>query len=117
MYGLCLIGGILLAALGGALLYAFLSPAGPGKTEMLHPFAILPVPDDSPSTKAFLHRYASQIAWMDESVLRCVLLVYLPEEAGTGELCAEMAREYDFYTAMSLPEAQKLLEKRTVTRE
>lgn len=116
MYGLFLVGGILLAALGGALLYALFSVTEQGQTEMLHPFAILPVPDDSPSTKAFLHRYASQIAWMDESILRCVLLVYLPEEAGTGELCAEMAREYDFYTAMSLPEAQKLLEHRAAAK-
>lgn len=114
MYGLFLIVGILLAAFCGLLLCAILHRAEPEDTGVLHPFAILPVPDGKPSTRAFLHRYASQIAWMDESILRCVLLVYSPEDMETKTLCSEMAREYSFYTAMSLPDAQKLLAARAM---
>ena len=109
MYGLWLVGGILLTAVGGVLVYVLLCIPEQTQEEVLQPFAILPVPDGSPSTKVLLHHYASQIAWMDEVVLRCVLLVYLPEDRETAELCQDMAREYAFYTAMTLEEAQHLL--------
>ena len=78
MYGLWFVGGILLTAIGGVLVYVLLCVPEQTQEEVLQPFAILPVPDGSPSTKALLHHYASQIAWMDEEILRCVLLVYLP---------------------------------------
>ncbi len=109
MYGLWFVGGILLTAIGGVLVYVLLCVPEQTQEEVLQPFAILPVPDGSPSTKALLHHYASQIAWMDEEILRCVLLVYLPEDGKAAELCQDMAREYVFYTAMTLEEAQHLL--------
>lgn len=112
MYGLFLIVGMLLAALGAAVFCVLLKAPEEHGNEALCPFAVLPVTDAAPSTRAFLERYASQIAWMDESVLRCVLLVYLPEETNAQALCSDMAREYDFFTAVSLPEAQALLAKR-----
>lgn len=112
MFGIFLIGGVLLAALGTVLFCVLLKAPEESSGEALCPLAVLPVTDAAPSTRAFIERYASQIAWMDESILRCVLLVYPPEKPDVRALCDDLAREYDFFTAMSLPEAQKLLANR-----
>ncbi|MCR4646928.1 MAG: hypothetical protein K5695_16230 [Oscillospiraceae bacterium] len=72
-------------------------------------FAVLPVTDATPRTEALLRYYAAQTAWMDAEVLRCVLLVYPPEDAETEALCRDMAREYSTFRAVPLPEAQALM--------
>ena len=89
--------------------FAFVNPSVSGGEPKLLPFAVLPVPDGLPETKAFLEFYASQIAWMDSEILTTVLLIYPEQELQAEQLCTEMSRQYDFFTAVSLPEAQQIL--------
>lgn len=98
----------MLLGIGGAILIALLSTEGSEDVEKAEAFAVLPVPENTPSARAFLEHYASQIAWMDAKVLRCVILVSIPE---THALCEELARDYECYTAMTLGEVQALLAK------
>ncbi|MDE5564210.1 MAG: hypothetical protein K2I93_03570 [Oscillospiraceae bacterium] len=106
MTAILFIGLTLLLGIGGAVMFALLSTPDTETEEKLQPFAVLPVPDGNPGTEAFLRHYASQVAWMDTQVLRCVLLVYLPEHTDACTLCQDMAREYEVYTAVSLTEMQ-----------
>ena len=108
-YGLLLIGGTLLIAVGAAALFALCSPSHGRAEETLRVIALLPVPDASPSTKAFLEHYASQVAWMDSAVLRCVLLVYPEQPEEIRALCEDMSREYEFFIAVSVSGAQKIV--------
>lgn len=109
MTAILFIGLTLLLGIGGAVIFALLSTPDTDVVEKIQPFAVLPVPDSTPDTEAFLRHYASQIAWMDTQILRCVLLVYHPEHTEACTLCQDMEREYDVYTAVSLSEMQALL--------
>lgn len=106
MSGLAFVCTVMLLGIGGAILIALLSTEGDEDVEKAEAFAVLPVPEDTPSVKAFLEHYASQIAWMDAKILRCVVLVSIPE---THALCEELARDYECYTVMSLGEVQAFL--------
>ena len=102
----------LLLLAGSLTAAAFFSRSLPEPERKLLPFAVLPVPDALPSTKAFLEFYASQIAWMDSEILKTVLLIY-PENAPQAEqLCIEISRQYDFFTPVCLSQAQELLANR-----
>ena len=106
MSGIALIGCILLLVIGTAVLLALLSTTDGENVESPAAFAFLPVPEDTPHVRAFLEFYASQISWMDASVLRCVILVGNPQ---TAELCRDMAQNYACYQAMPLEEVQAFL--------
>ncbi len=106
MSGIALIGCILLLCIGIAVLITLLSTPDCEHMENPEAFAVLPVPEDTPHVRAFLEFYASQIAWMDASVLRCVILVYNPQ---TQALCEDLARDYACYQAMPLEEVQSRL--------
>jgi len=84
----------------------------PEPEQKLIPFAVLPVPDGTPSTRAFLEFYASQIAWMDSEILTTVLLIYPENQNQAESLCIEISRQYDFFTPVSLSQAQKILADR-----
>ena len=109
MEGLALVGIVMLLGIGGAVVIALLSTNGEQDVEHTEAFAILPVPENTPKARAFLEHYASQIMWMDASVLRCVVLVNTPETRG---LCEELAREYGCYQTMTMQEVEALLEER-----
>ena len=109
MEELLLIGVMVLAVLGGIAVLVLYRPPEESDPAALCPFAVLAVTDASPRTEALLRHYAARVAWMDAEVLRCVLLVYPPEDAETAALCSEMVREYAVYAAVPLPEAQALL--------
>lgn len=106
MAGSALLGSILLLIIGGIVLIVLLSAGGSEPAAHPEAFALLPVPEDSPHARAFLEYYASQISWMDASVLHCVILVSNPQ---TEALCSDLARDYACYTAMSLEDAQQFL--------
>ena len=106
MAGSALLGSLLLLIIGGIVLVTLLFAKDSENAEHPEAFAILPVPEDTPHTRAFLEYYASQISWMDASVLHCVILVSNPQ---TEALCADLARDYNCYTAMSLEDAQRFL--------
>lgn len=108
---------LLLMAVGGLLAYVICSPTQIGQPASLVPFTILPVTDAAPSTKAFLELFAGQVSWMDSSVLQCVMLVHPDGDEETAELCRELARQYDFFTCMSLSQAQRLLAQRLMFSE
>ena len=109
-----LLGCLFLLIIGIAVLTAlFLTPDNE-TAESPQAFAFLPVPEDSPHVRAFLEFYASQISWMDASVLQCVILVSTPQ---TQALCADLARDYACYAAMTLDEAQHFLSNRCGTGE
>ncbi len=114
MLGTVLVGVSLLLIVCAALVIALLSGKPETPEERLLPVAVLPVPDGKPSTRAFLEHLASQVAWMDTNVLRCVLLVYPEHAPDIQALCEEMEREYAFYTAISLPDVHRLLDARTL---
>ena len=114
MNAFSVLGGIMILILAGVILIILLSEPDEERKETLVPFAVLPVPDDTPSTQAFLRHLASQLVWMDAEVLRCVILVYPPENIGIQELCQDMAREYSIYSVRSLAEVHDLLDKRTM---
>ena len=114
MNALSVVGGIIILILAGVILILLLSVPDREQKETLIPFAILPVPDAMPSTQAFLRHLASQLVWMDAEVLRCVILVYPPENKKIQGLCQDMAREYSIYSAQSLTETHDLLDKRTM---
>ena len=101
MNGILLVGVLLLVGAGCMVLLALYCP-----------FAVLPVRDGSPCTEALLRQYAAQVAWMDAEVLRCVLLVYPPEDADAAALCREMVREYAVFAAASLPEALAMMKEK-----
>lgn len=81
----------------------------------LTPFAVLMIANGSPSERAFLEYYASQMAWMDSSILKYMLLVYPDELAEAKHLCKDMSREYAFFTAVSLSELHALLNRQYQT--
>ncbi len=112
MEALLLLGILLLMAVGGFLVYTICSPDDVGHPEALVPFTVLPVRNAEPSTAAFLELFAGQVAWMDSSVLQCVVLVHPDSDEETASLCRELARQYDLFTSMSLHEAQTLLANR-----
>ena len=89
--------------------FAFFARSLPQSENSLTPFAVLPVADASPSTKAFLEFYASQIAWMDSEILYTVLLVYPENYPAVQELCEDISRQYDFFSPVSLPQAEQIL--------
>ena len=91
MSGIALIGCILLLVIGTAVLLALLSTTDGENVESPAAFAFLPVPEDTPHVRAFLEYYASQVSWMDASVLQCVILVSTPQSAS---LCADLARDF-----------------------
>ena len=114
MTAFSVIGGVIILILAGIIFIVLLSVPERETKETLIPFAILPVPDAMPSTQAFLRHLASQLAWMDTEVLRCVILIYPPENESIQELCQEMAREYSVYSVRSLAEIHDLIDKRTL---
>lgn len=77
---------------------------------VLTPFSVILVPDHLPATRAFLEYYASQIAWMDSSLLRCMLLLYPDENQQAEQLCRDMSREHEFFTACSMSEFREFLD-------
>lgn len=107
----------LLLTAGSLIAFAFFSKSLPHEQKKLIPFAVLPVPDSSPSSKAFLEFYASQIAWMDSEILYTVLLVYPEHAPDVQNLCEEISRQYDFFTPLSLPQAKQLLERKMKNSE
>ena len=107
----------LILILGSLTAFAFFSKSLPDENQKLTPFAVLPVPDSSPSVKAFLEFYASQIAWMDSEILYTVLLIYPENAPDVQQLCEEISRQHDFFTPLSLPQAQQLLEFRLKNSE
>ena len=100
---------LMLAGLGGAVLIVLLTGSNAEEKPHCGAFALLPVTEDSPSERAFLEYYASQIMWMDADVLRCVILVANEESL---PLCQELARDHACYTAMTLPQARAFLDGR-----
>ena len=114
MNALSIVGGVVVLFLAGVILILLLSIPDREQQETLVPFAVLPVPNATPETQAFLRHLASQLAWMDAEVLRCVILVYPPENKTIQELCQEMAREYSLYSVRSLSEVHQLLDERTM---
>ncbi len=111
MDGLLLAGLLLLVGIGLTVLLAFGRRTETPQDHRLCPFAVLPVQDASPGTEALLRQYAAQVAWMDAEVLRCVLLVYPPEDAQAKALCCAMVQNYAVFAAAPLPDAQAMLEK------
>lgn len=102
----------LLLTAGSLAAFTFFFRSLPETENKLLPFAILPVPDGSPSTKAFLEFYASQISWMDSEILHSVLLVYPEQTPDACMLCEEMSRQYDFFMPVSVSETEMILETR-----
>ena len=109
MHALALILAIMLLGIGGAVLIALFSGGVPEPAEHPDAFAILPVPEDTPAARAHLEHYASQIAWMDAEILRCVILVNNPQ---TRSLCEELSRDYECYRTMTCRELQQFLAER-----
>ena len=107
----------LILTAGSLAAFAFFSESLPHEAQKLIPFAVLPVPDSSPSSKAFLEFYASQIAWMDSEILYTVLLVYPENAPDVRQLCEEISRQYDFFTPLSLSQAKQLLESKMKNSE
>ena len=107
MIALALIGILLLVCVGAAISAVLLAAGDNDEPFALDVFAMLPVPDSAPATRAFLEYYASQIMWMDADVLRCVILVANEESL---PLCQELARDHACYTAMTLPQARAFLD-------
>ena len=99
----------LLLIAGSLTAFACLIHSVPPAENKLSPFVMLPVPDASPSTKAFLEFYASQVAWMDSSVLQCIFLIW--QDSETKDLCEDMSHQHDFFCPLSLPDAQEILKK------
>lgn len=114
MEAVLLLGFLLFAAIGGFLAYVICSPTEVGQPASLVPFTVLPVTDAAPSTKAFLELFAGQVSWMDSSVLQCVVLVHPDGDEDTAQICRELARQYDFFTCMSLSQVQSLLAQRLI---
>ncbi len=112
MDALLLTGILLLAGIGGFLLYSLLLPHSASGVQRLVPFSVLPVQEASPSVRAHLELLAGQIAWMDSAVMQSMVLVYPDGNAEAAELCREMARQYAFFSCMSLTETQQLLTAR-----
>lgn len=112
MDALLLTGLLILAGIGGFLAFSLLSAQPSAEGAALSPFCIVPVHCGDAATKAFLELLGGQIAWMDSSVLRSAVLMYPDEDAQAASLCEEMARQYDFFSCMSLRQAQALLEVR-----
>ncbi len=106
---LCLTG---LLCLGGWLFYCLCNTSPASEEPVLVPFALLPVPDALPSTRAFIELHASQIAWMDAQLLRSMILLYEDGNRASEALCREMIRQYPFFSCMSLSEVQPLLSAR-----
>ena len=102
---------------GSLAVFSFFVSSLPEAENKLLPFAVLPVSDCSPSVKAFLEFYASQIAWMDSEILYTVLLVYPDDDSGIQKLCEEISRQYDFFTPVSLSEAKQILDSRVKISE
>ena len=103
---------LLLISLSLAAFACFAKALPKGKSKLI-PFAVLPVPDGSPAARAFLERYAGQIAWMDSEILRCVFLVYPDDSPDAEILCTDMHRQYDFFSPVSLTEMLKILKQKT----
>ena len=114
MNSLILVGTVFLLCLGLAVAAALLyTPEQPQEERRLTPFAVLPVAEDTPSLRAFLHELAAQVSWMDAAVLHSVILVYPEDAPALRELCEEAAQNYEVFMAMSLPQMEALLESRT----
>lgn len=77
---------------------------------LLMPFSVILVPDCLPATKAFLEYYASQIAWMDSSLLQYMLLLYPDNNPDAEMLCRDMSREHEVFTACSVSEFRAFLD-------
>ncbi len=103
---ICMLGFVVL---GGLLIFGMVPFRKEPEEQTLVPFAVMPVTNAEPSTKAFLELYAGQIAWMDSSMLRSVILVYEDENHDAAALCQELSRQYDFFSCMSLCSVQNLL--------
>ena len=78
---------------------------------LLIPFSIILISDNLPATKAFLEYYASQIAWVDSSILRCMLLIYPDDNPDAEQLCEDMSRQHEFFTACSVSSFRALLDE------
>ncbi len=102
-----------LLLLGGGLILCLAASMKTPEEPQLVPFAVLPVPDAEPDTKAFLEYYAGQLAWIDSGMLRSVILIY--DSPASEALCREMSRQYAFFCAMAFPEIQQLLAARMGT--
>ena len=76
----------------------------------LFPFAVLPVPDDSPESEAFLKFYASQIIWTDSDIFCTVLLIYPENAPAVRQLCEAFSREHDCFQAVTLSQAQQMIQ-------
>lgn len=109
MDAMLIIGIMLLAGIGGFLTYSLLMPRPMSKDMRLVPFAVLPVQNALPSTRAYLELLAGQIAWMDSSVMQSMVLMYPDGDAEIRQLCHEMTQQYDFFTCMSLSQVRELL--------
>ncbi len=104
---------VLFAAFFALLLFMLLHSHRRQETEgKLSPFTILPVPYSDASVRAFLELVAGQLAWMDSSVMQCLLLIHRDDDTETAKLCEEICRQYDFISCMPLSEAKALLSKR-----
>ena len=108
------IGALLLLGIGAAILAALLSVNISEDSGQPAAVAVLPVPEDTPSARAFLEYYASQISWMDARILHCVILVGTEQ---TMPLCRELARDYSCFAAMSLPDVQAFLAEQCAKSE
>lgn len=109
---------IILLVIAIAVLVGFLfqNPDCPEKNQtqdqnLLTPFSLILISDDLPATKAFLEYYASQIAWMDSSILRCMLLIYPDHNFNAEQLCKDMSRQHEFFTACSVSAFHALLDQ------
>jgi hypothetical protein len=111
---MALLGCLVLLIIGIAVLTALFFTPDIEEADSPQAFAFLPVPEDSPHVRAFLEFYASQILWMDASVLQCVILISTPQ---TQELCTDLARDYACYATMTLDEAHHFISDRCGTGE
>ncbi len=107
------VGAILWIVVGGAIVCSLLFPtAGRDETNVILPFSVVSVPNSSPSTRAFLERLAGQAAWMDSSLMHCLILVYRDGETETAALCEELCRQYDFLMMLELSAFEELMRQK-----
>lgn len=104
---------VILLVIGASLLLGllFARPASQNENKLV-PFSVLLINDNLPATRAFLEYYASQIAWMDSEILKCMLLVYPEENTEAKILCEDMSREHEFFTASSVTDLHKMLDRK-----
>ena len=102
---------IILLAIAAVMIFGavFRKPTAENQNPLM-PFSVILVPDHRPATKAFLEYYASQIAWMDSSLLRCMILLYPDGDPEAEMLCRDMSREHEFFTACSVSQFREFLD-------